>query len=126
MQNRFRYFLIVCLVILLGLISRKIDFVPLFVGDILYAMMIYFIIRFFFLKISSIKIAIIAIIICFTIEFLQLYQSWIVKIRNTTLGHLVLGQGFLWSDLLAYLFGITIIYILDKIIFKKTKLEINL
>ena len=51
------------------------------------------------------------------IEFSQLYQeNWIIEIRNTTLGHLVLGQGFLWSDLLAYTFGSIICYILEKFI----------
>lgn len=76
--------------------------------------MIYFIVRFLFIKQKSIKIAITSIIICYTIEFLQLYQaSWIVEIRNTTLGHLVLGQGFLWSDLLAYTFGILIAYFIE-------------
>lgn len=113
-KTRLYYFLFIFFIIILGLVSRKIDFIPLAVGDILYAVMIYFIVRFLFIKQKSIKIAITSIIICYTIEFLQLYQaSWIVEIRNTTLGHLVLGQGFLWSDLLAYTFGILIAYFIE-------------
>ncbi|WP_296147306.1 DUF2809 domain-containing protein [uncultured Flavobacterium sp.] len=115
MKIRIRYFLIICLIIILGLLSRKTDFIPLFIGDILYAVMIYFIIRFLLLKSSSKNIATISILICYTIEFFQLYQAdWIVGIRNTTLGHLILGQGFLWSDLVAYTFGILISYFLEK------------
>lgn len=118
MKTRIRYFFIICLIIILGLLSRKANFIPLFVGDILYAMMIYFIVRFFLVKSNPKIITIISILICYTIEFLQLYQaSWIVEIRNITLGHLVLGQGFLWSDLVAYIFGIILCYILEKSIF---------
>lgn len=114
MKTRIYYFILSCLVIILGLLSRKLNFIPLFVGDILYAVMIYFIVGFFLVKSNTKNIAIISILICYTIEFSQLYQAnWIVEIRNTTFGHLVLGQGFLWSDLLAYTFGIIIAYFIE-------------
>ena len=116
MKKRIYYFLFICFIIIVGLVSRKIDFIPLNVGDILYAVMMYFIVRFLFVKSSKNFVAITSLLICFSIEFLQLYQdSWIVEIRSTTFGHLVLGQGFLWSDLLAYTFGILIAYILEKV-----------
>jgi len=117
MKTRIRYLFIIGFIIIIGLLSRKIDFIPLFVGDILYAVMIYFIIRFLLIESPSKNIAILSILICYTIEFLQLYQAeWILEIRNTTFGHLVLGQGFLWSDLLAYTFGILISYFFEKIV----------
>jgi hypothetical protein len=34
------------------------------------------------------------------------HANWIDTIRKTTLGGLILGYGFLWSDLLAYAIGI--------------------
>ena len=37
-------------------------------------------------------------------------------IRSTFLGHMLLGQGFLWSDLLAYTIGIAVIYGLTALI----------
>ena len=121
MKTRVSHFFIICFVIILGLFSRKLTFIPLIVGDILYAMMMYFIVRFFFLRLPSIKIASIALFICFSIELLQLYQAdWIVELRNSTLGHLVLGQGFLWSDLVAYTFGIVVSYALEKLLFNGT------
>jgi len=124
MKTRIRYFFLICLIIILGLLSRKLNFMPLFVGDILYAVMIYFMVRFVFINSSRIKIATIAILICYLIETLQLYQAfWIIEIRKTTFGHLILGQGFLWSDLLAYTFGIGIGYILEKIIFNANNFE---
>ena len=48
--------------------------------------------------------------LCFLLEFSQLYQvKWINNIRKTGPGKLVLGQGFLWSDLLAYSLGILVL-----------------
>lgn len=118
--NRISYLIIVFSVILLGLISRKIDSIPLFVGDLLYAVMMYFGIRFLFADLKSIKSAIIALIICFFIELLQLCNAgWIVAIRNTIFGRYVLGQGFLWSDLTAFTFGIIIAYYFEKAILNK-------
>ncbi|MCA9130161.1 MAG: DUF2809 domain-containing protein, partial [Planctomycetales bacterium] len=47
--------------------------------------------------------------LAFLVEFSQLYHaSWIDSIRRTTLGGLVLGFGFLWSDLVCYGIGITL------------------
>jgi len=46
------------------------------------------------------KSAIIALLICFSIEILQLYQAnWMIEIRKTTFGHYILGQGI---DLIRY------------------------
>ena len=58
-----------------------------------------------------------ALITSFAIEFSQmLTPDWLVKIRSTFLGHMLLGQGFLWSDLLAYTIGISVIYGLTALI----------
>ena len=115
MKTRIYYVIIMCAVITLGLFSRTLDFVPLFVGDILYAILIYFIVRFLFVCSRGILIAVLSLLICYAIEFLQLYQAdWIVNIRNTTVGHLILGQGFLWSDLIAYTAGVSICYALEQ------------
>jgi hypothetical protein len=58
-------------------------------------------------------------LICYGIEFLQLYQAeWIIELRKTLFGRYVLGQGFLWTDILAYTFGIFTAFIIEKITFK--------
>ena len=42
----------------------------------------------------------------FCVEFSQLYHApWLDSIRDTTLGGLVLGEQFIWVDLLRYLAG---------------------
>jgi hypothetical protein len=63
--------------------------------------------------------AVAALITSFAIEFSQmLTPDWLVKIRSTFMGHMLLGQGFLWSDLLAYTIGIAVIYGLTALIRK--------
>lgn len=48
-------------------------------------------------------------------EFSQLYQGdWINTIRDTSLGALILGKGFLGVDLIRYSIGIVIAYVIDK------------
>jgi hypothetical protein len=81
--------------------------------------MIYFLVRIFLPFKKVYLIALISLLICYGIEFLQLYQAeWIIELRKTLFGRYVLGQGFLWSDILAYTFGITVSLAAEKIIFK--------
>mgnify|MGYP002130657464 FL=1 len=88
--------------------------IPTFFGDTLYAVMIYFGMRMLFVNINIKKTAMLALLICFAIEFLQLYDAeWMLEIRRTTFGHYVLGQGFLWSDLGYYTLGVVIAFIMD-------------
>ena len=114
-NKRLQYFVIVLIIIASEIISRKILIVPLFIGDLLYAVMMYFIFRMLFPKSLTIIVAIFSLTLCFLIECFQLYQvQWIIDIRKTSLGHLVLGEGFLWSDLVAYFFGTLIAFFLDR------------
>lgn len=108
--------------IILGLLSRHFTFIPLFIGDILWATMVYFIMRFLFIT-KAIRFNVIAaLLFCFAIEFSQLYKApWIDAIRHTLFGRLVLGEGFLWGDLLCYVFGVGIGVGIDKTILKRNR-----
>ncbi len=76
--------------------------------------MVFLGIAFIFFKSSTIKIALLAIIFSFAIEFSQLYQAeWINMIRSTRLGGLILGFGFLWTDLVCYIVGVGIEVMID-------------
>lgn len=93
------------------------DIVNLYLGDILYAFMMYYIVSFVAIDKRGIPKAIIALLLCFAIEFAQLYQAdWINAIRQTLPGRLILGSGFLWSDLLAYTIGAGVALLSDKFI----------
>ena len=118
-NKRFYYLFLGISVMIFGLISRRFtyyipDIINLFLGDALWALMVYFLIRFIFIKLSVKKAVIISVTFCFAIEISQLYHgSWIDNIRSTILGGLILGYGFLWSDLVAYLIGIGAGVLLD-------------
>jgi hypothetical protein len=119
-SNRLYYFIILIGIILLGILSRSNNIIPLFLGDVLYAIMVYFGMRFLFIKLKQTQILLLSLLLCFAIECFQLCQAnWIVTIRKTTLGHYALGQGFLWSDLFYYSFGCIIAYFIDIFLDKR-------
>ncbi|MEH6892401.1 DUF2809 domain-containing protein [Bacillus sp. JJ864] len=113
-RYRFLYAMMTVIVIILGLTSRKIAHVlphilNTYLGDALWALMIFIGFGFIFKSAQTKVIALFALVFCYIIESSQLYHaSWIDHIRETTLGGLILGYGFLWSDLLAYAIGIGI------------------
>jgi hypothetical protein len=119
-NKRLLYFILLIGIIFLGIMSRKINWVPLCTGDFLYAIMIYLLVRIFLVDKKAIQILILATFICYGIEFLQLYQGQcMIELRKTLFGRYVLGQGFLWSDILAYTIGTFIAFTLEKIILKR-------
>ena len=106
-KTRLLYICAIAVLIVLGLVSRKIAFVPENVGDALWAMVMYCCWRIVLVRRKPLVSAVCALITSFVVEFSQLIKwGWLVRIRSTTIGHLLLGQGFLWSDLLAYTVGI--------------------
>lgn len=125
-RNRLLYGIMTIIIIALGLCSRRIsyaipDFLNTYLGDALWALMIFIAIGFIFKTMDTRKVAVIAILFCYSIELSQLYHaSWIDNIRKTTLGGLILGYGFLWSDLLAYAMGIGIGVIIE-VLYKNIK-----
>ncbi|MGO4540161.1 DUF2809 domain-containing protein [Paenibacillus sp. 2TAB19] len=85
-------------------------------GDGLWACMIYCGVRCLWVNKMVGWAVVISTAICFGIEFSQLYQAnWINEIRDTTLGALVLGHGFLFVDLVRYSIGIMLAVIVDGI-----------
>lgn len=114
-NKRATYLLLVLITIGIGLLSRKIAVIPLATGDVLWATMVYFILRMLFVQRGIRFAGLVAILICFAVEFSQLYRtSWINEIRATLPGRLILGQGFLWSDLPAYVLGVALGLLLDR------------
>lgn len=111
-RNRLLYFIMIITVIGFGLLSRKMaayipDTLDLVLGDSLWALMVYLIFGMLFSRGPIRKNAAGSAIFCFCIEFTQLYHAhWIDAIRSTRIGGLVLGYGFLISDLIAYMVGI--------------------
>lgn len=118
-RNRLLYLVMIIIVIILGLGSRKLTnvlphFLNIYLGDALWALMIYIGFGLIFRALETKIIALLGISFCYLVEFSQLYHaSWIDNIRKTTLGGLVLGFVFSWNDLLAYAIGISVGVIID-------------
>lgn len=95
----------------LGLYSRHITWLPKETGDALWAMMVFCFWRIILVKSKLRTVAIVSLTHSFIVEFSQLLRwPWLVSFRDTFVGHMMLGQGFLWTDLVAYVIGIIIIY----------------
>jgi Protein of unknown function (DUF2809) len=124
-QPKSRYFVITLLVMLIGLAARRFSmsggFIHDYLGDALWAAMIYCGVRFLVTQMCKQNTVIVALSFCFFIELTQLYQAeWLNRLRHTTLGGLVLGSGFLWSDIAMYSLGVGIAYFLDDFVEKTT------
>ena len=126
-MKRLTYFLITIFVMGVGLASRKFSTSGSFlhdnVGDAIWAGMIYFGFRMILIDFEAKKSLVSAFVFSYLIEISQLYQAdWINEIRRTFLGGLVLGFGFLWSDLVMCAVGIFAAFGMD-IYFKKLKIK---
>jgi len=117
MQNRIPYVGSFLLVVVLGLLSRHpvvASFVPYAVGDALYAVMIYLGLGLVWPNMLPWRRAVFALLVCVGIECSQLLDwPWLQQLRANKVARLVLGQGFLWSDLLAYSLGILLVFAIN-------------
>jgi Protein of unknown function (DUF2809) len=108
-QSRASYFILIISIINIGIFSRKANFIPLFIGDILWGLMVFFMVRFLFIKRTIKWVSLASLLFCYAIEISQLYQApWINNIRHTVIGGLVLGLVFSWGDMLCYTVGVGI------------------
>ena len=98
----------------LGLASRRYaallpEFFAEYSGDTLWALMAFLTVGFVFPRWSTLCVSAAALAISYAVEMSQLYhEPWIDNVRRTWLGGLVLGYGFLWSDILCYTVGVTL------------------
>jgi hypothetical protein len=112
----------VAITIVLGLASRRYaSLLPWWLaknaGDALYATMVFFAFAFVAPRASVLRIALAAAAFCFGIELSQLYQAdWIVAIRDTRPGALVLGHGFHAFDLVCYVIGVVLAMAVEHLI----------
>ena len=106
--------------ILLGLATRRFpelfpQVVATYGGDILWATMLVWLFALARPNAKTMTLAGSAIVFAVLIECSQLYHApWIDALRATTPGALVLGQGFLWSDLLCYAVGVALSALVDR------------
>lgn len=110
LKARLIYLGLIIITVITGLVTREFSsIIPFFIGDILWGLAVFLLMRFLFIK-KSLQFAVILSSIYATLtELSQLYQApWIDEIRPTFFGRVMLGETFLLSDILCYLIGIGI------------------
>ena len=111
-RTRFVYLIAAIVVVIAGLASRRYRgqlpaFLAEYAGDTLWALMLFLLVSTLLAGRPILTRAASSLALAFLIEISQLYHAqWIDSIRQTTLGGLVLGFGFLWTDLVCYSVGI--------------------
>ena len=124
-RKRIIYMGLVIIVMILGIASRRYgsylpNIISKYSGDTLWALMVYLGFGFLFNKAKIRNVALASMTFSYLIEISQLYQGeWINSIRDTTLGALILGHGFLFSDLICYTIGILIGVVIEYLYFYK-------
>jgi hypothetical protein len=103
---------LIAVVVAFGLASRRFGrtlpaFVAAYAGDTLWSLAAFLFIGIVLPRAPTRTVAVLAMALSSAVEVSQLYHApWIDSIRHTTMGGLVLGFGFLWSDLACYAVGV--------------------
>jgi len=106
----------------LGLASRRFaaalpGFVAAYAGDALWAAMVFWLAAAAFPRAGTARLAAGALALSVAVEVSQLHHApWIDAVRATRPGALVLGHGFLWSDLACYAVGVGAAALLDRVL----------
>ena len=114
---------LIALACLLGIGSRRYShalpwFISAYAGDTFWAWAAFFGFGLILPTASTGKLAVLAMAFSVAIELSQLYHApWIDSIRHTALGGLILGFGFLWSDLICYAVGVGLGVLIETIWF---------
>jgi hypothetical protein len=131
-RNRLVYATATCAVILLGLGSRWLSarlpaFVGAYVGDALWAVVAFLGVGFIFTSRSPLRVGAAALACSYAVELSQLSQApWLNAVRHTRLGGLVLGYGFLWSDIGCYTVGVMLAVAAELAVLSRTQAEADL
>jgi Protein of unknown function (DUF2809) len=90
-------------------------------GDTIWAGDFLFFFRAIFPKYNLLKLALFNYLFGVADEVSQLWHTpWLDAIRHTTFGKLMLGLGFMWSDLVCYLVGTILAFFVALMIDKLT------
>ncbi len=109
LKARLIYLFLIIITVIVGLVSRELSpaVVPLFVGDILWGLAVFLLMRFIFIQKPLPFTVIVSIIYAYATELSQLYSApWIDNLRQTFFGKVMLGETFYLGDLASYTIGI--------------------
>ncbi len=119
-RNPVAWIVLIALTCVLGLGSRRYaphlpGCVAQYAGDTCWALALFLVLGWIQPRVSTGRIATLALAGSVLVEVSQLYHApWIDAVCQTTMGGLVLGYGFLWSDLACYAVGIGLGVVLER------------
>jgi len=111
-SNPLAWLVLIAITVALGLGSRRLGthlpgFVAAYAGDTLWATAAFLGIGLLLPKAPTWRVAALALLVSLLVEVSQLSKApWLESIRRTTVGGLVLGHDFVWSDLACYAVGV--------------------
>jgi hypothetical protein len=120
-RNPALWIVLLLLTVALGLGSRRYAtslprFVAAYAGDTLWATAAFLGFGLLLPRASTWRVALLAISLSVLVEAGQLYHApWIDSIRRTTVGGLILGYDFVWSDLACYAVGVALGVLIERI-----------
>ena len=126
-RSRAAYAGLAIVTVALGLASRRFsatfpDAVGLYAGDAVWAATAYFAAAVIWPRTRIAHLAIGALVFSFAVETSQLYHApWIDGVRRMRMGALVLGFGFLWSDLACYTAGVAAAALADASVSRRRR-----
>lgn len=99
------------------------NFIRPYFGDVLVVILIYCFVK-SFLKVSVTKACIGVLLFAFGVETMQ-YFTLVEKLnlQDNRVAKTVIGTSFSWEDILAYMLGIVIVILFEKLISKKQTLQ---
>ncbi len=124
MRARATYIRVLLLTIAMGLGSRRFGamlptLVAKYAGDVLWATMVFWLLAIAWPGAARLRLGAAALTVAWAVECSQLYRApWLDALRATAIGALVLGQGFLWSDLLCYGVGVALAVLVDGLLWR--------
>ncbi len=118
LQINFKYFVLTILLFITEVIIALYvhdNFVRPYIGDVLVVILIYcFVLS--FLKLPQLKVAIGTLLFAFTVETLQYFNFVkIIGLQHSKLANILIGNSFAWADMVAYVVGIIIVVVADRI-----------
>lgn len=125
------YLILIIVAAVLGILSRKYgsvlpEFLATYTGDTMWAFALYFLLSLFLLKRSFSFRFWLTCLIALIDELSQFFHTpWLDELRSTTVGALVLGNTFVWTDLLCYLAGAVLAVIVDYVFIRTRDYQVG-
>ncbi|WP_313028455.1 DUF2809 domain-containing protein [Soonwooa sp.] len=100
---------------------KDIVFVRAYLGDVLVVMLMYYFVK-AFVEVDNTKLIIALLIFSCVIEFLQYFHfAEMIGFKDNKIAMIVLGNSFSWIDILYYLAGGLILYLIEVLAKSKSR-----